>query len=272
MPNPFAGMIKTALNRKPQDPLAEYGLEQGYGQKLKSALDLMTEGQYGEDITLAGEQAYAGGDFNPELSKYYSTKGVRETRTKGTLGAMQEARADEFRKAELINFLKQHALNERAMALQERAQKASEKTTWDDIFAGVSTLSGALPFLKKGGKVEKVMHEFKAGKLKSSSGQAVTDIKQALAIALSEARAAGEHAAPRKAEGGEVQPSEYYHSIYNSIIPPNEINAGPASTGDNVMIMAKDGERIIRPEADKMTGGATQMVNDAVELIKSLIY
>ena len=36
-------------------------------------------------------------------------------------------------------------------------------------------------------KVEKVMREFKAGKLKSSSGQKVTNPKQAIAIGLSEA-------------------------------------------------------------------------------------
>ena len=38
------------------------------------------------------------------------------------------------------------------------------------------------------GKVKTVMHEFKAGTLKSSSGQRVTNPKQAVAIALSEAR------------------------------------------------------------------------------------
>ena len=47
--------------------------------------------------------------------------------------------------------------------------------------------------VKKGGKingqkkVETVMREFKAGKLKSSSGQKVTNPKQAIAIGLSEA-------------------------------------------------------------------------------------
>jgi len=38
------------------------------------------------------------------------------------------------------------------------------------------------------GKVKKVMGEFKSGTLKSSSGQSVTNPKQAVAIALSEAR------------------------------------------------------------------------------------
>ena len=38
------------------------------------------------------------------------------------------------------------------------------------------------------GKIKNVMHEFKVGTLKSSSGQRVTNQKQAVAIALSEAR------------------------------------------------------------------------------------
>jgi len=41
------------------------------------------------------------------------------------------------------------------------------------------------------GKVRKVMHEFKEGTLKSSSGKMVTSRKQAVAVALSEARSAG---------------------------------------------------------------------------------
>lgn len=40
-------------------------------------------------------------------------------------------------------------------------------------------------------KVEKAMHEFKHGELKSSSGHKVTSRKQAVAIGLSEAREAG---------------------------------------------------------------------------------
>ena len=39
----------------------------------------------------------------------------------------------------------------------------------------------------KKSKVQKVMHEFKGGTLKSSSGGKVTSRKQAIAIALSEA-------------------------------------------------------------------------------------
>ena len=45
---------------------------------------------------------------------------------------------------------------------------------------------------KAGEKVEKAMHEMKAGKLKSGkSGKTVTSKKQAIAIGLSQARKAG---------------------------------------------------------------------------------
>lgn len=49
-----------------------------------------------------------------------------------------------------------------------------------------------------GEKVEEVMHEMKEGKLKSGSGKKVTNPKQAIAIALSEAREEGEKV-PKKA-------------------------------------------------------------------------
>lgn len=47
-------------------------------------------------------------------------------------------------------------------------------------------------------KIGKVMHEFKEGKLKSSSGDKVKSRDQAIAIALSEAREAGGKVPPKK--------------------------------------------------------------------------
>lgn len=44
---------------------------------------------------------------------------------------------------------------------------------------------------KAQGKVEKVMHEFKNGELKSGNGSKVKSRKQAVAIGLSEARKQG---------------------------------------------------------------------------------
>lgn len=44
--------------------------------------------------------------------------------------------------------------------------------------------------MPKKSKVEKVMHEYKTGELKSSSGKPVKSRKQAIAIALSEQKKA----------------------------------------------------------------------------------
>ena len=52
---------------------------------------------------------------------------------------------------------------------------------------------------KASDKVEKTMHEMKEGTLKSSSGEKVTSRKQAIAIGLSEARAAGGKVPAKKA-------------------------------------------------------------------------
>jgi len=60
-------------------------------------------------------------------------------------------------------------------------------------------------------KVQTVMREFKQGKLKSSSGQKVTNPKQAIAIGLSEERAMkGMKAKPQKQykSGGSVMPAK----------------------------------------------------------------
>ena len=47
-------------------------------------------------------------------------------------------------------------------------------------------------------KVEKTMHEFKEGKLKSGSGRKVKNRKQAVAIGLSKARQKGAKVPPPK--------------------------------------------------------------------------
>ena len=47
-------------------------------------------------------------------------------------------------------------------------------------------------------KVSKVMHEYKTGKLKSGSGKKVTSRKQAVAVALNEARRSGAKVPPKR--------------------------------------------------------------------------
>lgn len=60
--------------------------------------------------------------------------------------------------------------------------------------------------MKASEKVEKAMHERKKGTLKSGSGKKVTSKKQAIAIGLSEARAAGGKV-PRKKSSSEKKSS-----------------------------------------------------------------
>ncbi len=60
--------------------------------------------------------------------------------------------------------------------------------------------SGMGKQLLRPGKVKKVMHEFKAGTLKSSSGTPVKKKEQAVAIALSEARRQRRPRRPKRAK------------------------------------------------------------------------
>jgi hypothetical protein len=64
----------------------------------------------------------------------------------------------------------------------------------------VKRFLGGVQYAKGGGKTEKVMREFKHGALHSGSkkGPKVTSRKQAVAIALSEARKAGENVKPKR--------------------------------------------------------------------------
>lgn len=55
------------------------------------------------------------------------------------------------------------------------------------------------------GKLSKVMREFEAGTLRSSSGEKVTNPKQAVAIGYSEAREAGEKVKPPPDERRQAQ-------------------------------------------------------------------
>jgi hypothetical protein len=67
-----------------------------------------------------------------------------------------------------------------------------------------------------GGKVRKVMHEFRSGSLKSSSGQKVTNPKQAMAIALSEQRRVKHMQVGGLARGGHLSPDVRFDKFIGS--------------------------------------------------------
>ena len=84
----------------------------------------------------------------------------------------------------------------------------ADRSIMEEPYYGGMVNPAVLPAFKKGGEVKgkkigKVMREYKEGKLHSGSkkGPKVTSEKQAMAIALSEARKAGAKI-PKKAEGG----------------------------------------------------------------------
>jgi hypothetical protein len=67
------------------------------------------------------------------------------------------------------------------------------------IIFTLKTISIMAKYSKKAqDKVHKVMHEYKSGDLKSSSGRKVTSRKQAIAIGISEAREQGAKVPPLK--------------------------------------------------------------------------
>jgi len=96
-------------------------------------------------------------------------------------------------------------------AIKRSAQRVSAKYASSPPDSAPEKFVPPVP-LAKGGKVEKVMREYKEGKLHSGSkkGPVVKDRKQAMAIALSEARKSGAKI-PKKAEGG-IFSTEYMAS------------------------------------------------------------
>jgi len=119
---------------------------------------------------------------------------------------------------------------------------------------------------KKGGKVAKVMHEFGEGKLHSGSkkGPKVTNPKQAVAIALSEQRAA------KKSRGG----VQYIDKGKDTSVSTKDIKSGkiPQSTDEDFYGKAKD--MPMPPRRPSMLKKGGKVHEDAAQdkaMIKSMI-
>ena len=109
--------------------------------------------------------------------------------------------------------------------------------------------------MKKSAEVKTVMHEFKIGKLKSSSGDKVTNPKQAVAIALSKAglsnKAKGGHMAKsKKLFGGKETYKEELaeaKAVASKKISPKEFIKGEKSEkhkGEELKSLAKQAKSI----------------------------
>ena len=114
---------------------------------------------------------------------------------------------------------------------------------------GKSADMGGRPMPKQA-KVGKVMREFKAGKLKSSSGQKVTNPKQAMAIGLSEAGISK----PKKG-------SEMKYSKGGMAATKMGAVKTAAPSRDGVAMKGKTkGKKVVMPGGKGMkTGGMTKM-------------
>ena len=150
---------------------------------------------------------------------------------------------------------------------KEMGEKLSRRAS--DIYNAASTRG-----YKKGGKVGKVMGEFNSGALKSSSGQKVTNRKQAMAIAMSEA---GKSKMKKFAAGGKTDKRSFasgdVFSNYNVGADPFLKSRKGGTFTDKEM---KDGltkEEIMRkttpkemPKAKKYAAGGK--VGESKEMVK----
>lgn len=117
---------------------------------------------------------------------------------------------------------------------------------------GLPPVGGAPIGLKKGGmaKVEKVMGEYGKGELHSGSkeGPVVKNPKQAVAIALNEARKAGAKMPVKKAEGGPL------------IAPKIAPKKGPSRAEFDAMMKAREAAQQRRVDPKLMTSAELDML------------
>lgn len=187
----------------------EFSADRGFH---KSAEPMKAKASYGDMPARAKPNAAAMGakemESAPGRAKYaaggrtsYADLQMKKAATK--------AREEAFRKA---NSVEARAAAARAARAARSGPTRSLRPAPTMTIMPVPMSDDGMVMAKKGGKVEKVMREYKEGKLHSGSkkGPVVKDRKQAVAIALSEARKSGAKM-PKKAEGG-IFSTEYMAS------------------------------------------------------------
>lgn len=128
----------------------ELGLSGDYAGQIKKALDEAFANQMQTATQSATESAFAGGDFNPELSKYYATKGAREAQTTGKIQGLQAGRQDELSRAGLMNQVFQNKLGQDSLNFQKDMYNDSQDFDIGDVLGFASSF---VPFLEEGGDV-----------------------------------------------------------------------------------------------------------------------
>lgn len=98
----------------------------------------------------------------------------------------QEISLDQYRGSEVMKGFEGNPLNVMEQTVKNNFQKGLiDKDTFEKAMFELDIIKGKDPEKQK--KVQKVMEEFKAGTLKGSDSKVITDKKQALAVAMSEA-------------------------------------------------------------------------------------
>ncbi len=89
-------------------------------------------------------------------------------------------------------------------------------------------------------KVERTMHEFKRGKLKSGSGKKVTSRKQAIAIGLSQARRAGGKVPRAPRDRATMSDDEKVRAYLSNMRPDTEIDSWGMARAVKIEPLAAD--------------------------------
>lgn len=168
----------------------EFPSAAGYSKSMPSKV---TGQMYAKGGHVKKKYADGGGVTGP-----YDINNMEQAPSEVGKGAVEGAQAGALSPQMRQKLLMLQAAKRRAMMQQQAAQD----TRMNDVPPGANYDQGQMDRAergyKKGGKVAKVMHEFGEGKLHSGSkkGPKVTNPKQAVAIALSEA------GKTKKAKGG----------------------------------------------------------------------
>jgi hypothetical protein len=216
----------------------------------KSTPSKVTGQMYAKGGHVKKKYADGGGVTGP-----YDINNIEQAPSEVGKGAVEGAQAGALSPQMRQKLLMLQAAKRRAM-MQQQAQQNAQDTRMNDVPPGANydadQMARAERGYKKGGKVAKVMHEFGAGELHSGSkkGPKVTNPKQAVAIALSEAGKA------KKAKGGMAhEDAAQDKAMIKSMVKPGALKKADGGMAQKVQ-MAKSNAIEASLKGQKKTGYA----------------